>query len=185
MAAQDQGKQLTLRDVGIAPTVASVRNGNKQQDEPGDPIEDWRTQITGTQRADMDRACSYNYTCAACVRGSMLKVLHRDGDGKLKPIKCRMCGAARRPGPGHIWCIACNCLWAGCVGVAATGQAEKTSKTYNHAPMATLDRGPTLGACPIQFATDFSGMDMTAFALAQLLPDDGLVEQQWACDFWI
>ena len=50
--------------------------------------------------------------------------------------------------------------------------------------MATLDRGPTLGAYPIQFATDFSGMDMTAFALKQLLPDDGLVEQLWACDIW-
>ena len=115
---------MILREVGIAPTIGAALGGDKQQEEPGDPIEDWRAQLTETQRADMDRACSYNYTCTACARGSVLKVLHLGGEGKLKPIRCRMCGAARRPGPENIWCTTCTCLWAGCVVVAAAEQAD-------------------------------------------------------------
>ncbi len=32
--------------------------------------------------------------------------------------------------------------------------------------------------------TDFSGMDMAAFALRQLLPEEGRLRQAWACDIW-
>ena len=53
------------------------------------------------------------------------------------------------------------------------------------APCGWVSRGRTsFGGRVLICVTDFSGMDMAAFALKQLLPGDGQLEQAWACAVW-
>jgi hypothetical protein len=176
---QPRGKQLALQDVGICrgPGGAGGKVGRGD-----DPIEECRAQQLEAQRAEMDKVCCYRYACRACSRDTTIRVLHRDEQGGLRTVRCRMCGAARRP--EYVWCLTCQCLWTGCTPIAGCELSRRHGAGCGPLQTRKKDVGVVSEAGPLPLATDFSGMDMAAFALKQLLPGEGNLVQVWACDIW-
>eukprot|EP00974_Lingulodinium_polyedra_P059927 5775489-Lingulodinium_polyedra.AAC.1 len=94
-----------------------------------------------------------------------------DGRGYLRPVRCKSCGAAQRPVAAT--CRTCRTGWRTCrsrpapAGTSALAQAVRNVGQWN-----------------ITFATDFSGMDMAAFALDRLLLGPIAADQKWGSDVW-
>jgi hypothetical protein len=123
------------------------------------------------ERVVNEKACVFSFHCGRCSEDSPLGSLSADAKGHLRPVRCKHCGHAARPNNAR--CLECSSGWQACRSRPA---ALQTSKAVQGA----------LGAkswC-LSFATDFTGMDMTACALDSTLLGHIAVSQAWGSDIW-
>jgi hypothetical protein len=97
--------------------------------------------------------------------------LSTDPKGYLRPVRCKACGMAARPTAAR--CNTCRTTWQTCASKPTPG-AGSAIRSAIRASREWV----------IPYATDFSGMDMTSFAMDRVLLGDIGSEQRWASDIW-
>ena len=94
-----------------------------------------------------------------------------DPKGYLRPVRCKACGMVARPTAAR--CATCQTPWQACASRPAPGVGSAVRSALSDSQERALP-----------FATDFSGMDMTSFALGGVLIGDIATTQCWASDIW-
>ena len=166
---------------GHLPLQAATKLGER----PGeDPISQWReADPTDGNAQGLKRgrgkpgrdSCTYSCLCQARSGRNAHRALGCDSVGGLVPLRCKICGVAQRP--REVRCVACDCPWELCPRGPVRGRQTR------HPPTPARTGGGTTHA-GLTFATDFSGMDMVAFAMDDTVIAGIPTRHIWACDSW-
>ena len=152
-----------------------MEEGKAQEARPGRATDSKQLSLStlwGQGRINpSDRVCAYSYQCTGCRCSNDLSALSTDPKGYLRPVRCKACGMAARPTAAR--CNTCRTTWQTCVSKPTPG-AGSAIRSAIRASREWV----------IPYATDFSGMGMTSFAMDRVLLGDIGSEQRWASDIW-